>query len=62
MWRFKGCPRCKGDMLVNQDHNDWYEWCLQCGYRHDLIDIMEVRLQDEVGKGIAEKVPLRFKA
>ena len=61
MWRLKSCPRCKGDMLVDRDHGDWYECCLQCGYRHELTEIMEVRLQAKIGKGIAENVPLHFK-
>ncbi len=36
MWILKGCPRCKGDMLVDRDFNGWYQSCLQCGYYGDL--------------------------
>lgn len=35
MWRFKGCPRCGGDIFVDYDHYGWYERCLQCGYNLD---------------------------
>ncbi len=56
MWRFKSCPKCKGDMLVGRDHDGWYEWCLQCGYQHDLIDIIKVWPQDKVEKRVAESV------
>jgi len=36
MLKLKGCPRCKGDVVVERDFDGWYEECLQCGYRHDL--------------------------
>ncbi len=26
-------------MLVDRDHIAWFEWCLQCGYRHDFQNI-----------------------
>jgi hypothetical protein len=42
-WRFKGCPKCGGDLFVDYDLNGWYEECLQCGYLHDLNTILEVR-------------------
>ncbi len=36
MLRLKGCPRCKGDILIDRDHLSWYEQCLQCGYQRDF--------------------------
>jgi DNA-directed RNA polymerase subunit M/transcription elongation factor TFIIS len=45
MWRFKGCPKCGGDLFVDYDINGWYEECLQCGYLHDLRTILEVGAQ-----------------
>lgn len=42
MWRFKGCPKCGGDLFVDYDINGWYEECLQCGYLHDLRTVLEV--------------------
>jgi DNA-directed RNA polymerase subunit M/transcription elongation factor TFIIS len=45
MWRFKGCPKCGGDLFVDYDLNGWYEECLQCGYLRDLKTILEVREQ-----------------
>jgi len=36
MWRFRSCPRCKGDIFIDRDYLGWYEHCLQCGYQHDL--------------------------
>lgn len=34
----KSCPRCEGDVFINWDFSDgeWYEYCLQCSYRHYL--------------------------
>ena len=43
MWRFKGCPKCGGDLFVDYDMVGWYEECLQCGYLHDLRTILEVK-------------------
>jgi hypothetical protein len=37
LWKLKSCPHCtKGDLIVDRDGNNWFEYCLQCGYRHDL--------------------------
>jgi hypothetical protein len=36
MLRLKGCPRCKGDILIDRDHLSWYEQCIQCGYLRDF--------------------------
>ena len=36
MWRLKGYPRCEGDMFVDRSPFGWYEYCLQCGYQHEL--------------------------
>ena len=38
------CPKCNGNIFLDQDdyfdpkesYYGWYEWCLQCGFRHDL--------------------------
>lgn len=36
MWIFKKCPRCKGDVFIDEDSNTCYEKCLQCGYEREL--------------------------
>ncbi len=33
---FKGCPRCKGDVLVEKDSFGIYRKCMQCGRIQDL--------------------------
>ncbi len=39
MWKFKGCPRCMGDMFINRDLDGWYEQCLRCSYRRELKNL-----------------------
>ena len=39
MWNFKSCPRCKGDLFIDEDQNRCYEKCLQCGYERELIPV-----------------------
>ncbi len=38
MWRSKNCPKCGGDIFIEMDciDGEWYEYCLQCSYRHYL--------------------------
>ncbi len=45
MLRFKSCPRCKGDVLIDKDEYGWYEQCLQCGYQRDLTNMVKVKPQ-----------------
>jgi ribosomal protein S27AE len=54
MWRFKGCPKCGGDVFIDYDLNGWYEECLQCGYLRDLKTVLQVR-EEKPAK--AEKKP-----
>jgi hypothetical protein len=34
----KECPRCQGDLILDQDHYGKYRTCLQCGYLRDLVE------------------------
>ncbi len=36
MIKFKVCPRCHGDLYLNEDIFGKYLNCLQCGYLKDL--------------------------
>jgi hypothetical protein len=36
MWKFKGCPRCHGDVFVDEDIDKTYVKCLQCGYEREM--------------------------
>ena len=50
-WKFKGCPRCKGDIFIDQETDGCYEHCLLCGY---VREIETVTLTSK-GKSGAEK-------
>ncbi|MFC1953098.1 hypothetical protein ACFLWR_03100 [Chloroflexota bacterium] len=35
--KLKGCPRCKGDLLIDKAYSDFpAEVCIQCGFHHYL--------------------------
>jgi len=36
VWKLKSCPRCGGDVFVDQDFDTWFEQCLQCSHRREL--------------------------
>ena len=46
MLRLKSCPRCKGDLRIDQDHYGWYEECIQCGYICDLPRVVTTQEQN----------------
>ena len=35
-WKIRGCPRCCGSLIVDNDEDGWYEQCINCSYRNDL--------------------------
>ena len=35
-WKIKNCPRCGGDVYIDEELGGAYEQCLQCGYEHHL--------------------------
>ena len=43
MWNFKKCPRCKGDIYIDEDSDRCYEKCLQCGYERELERVAATR-------------------
>jgi len=61
MWRFKSCPKCSGDVEIECDQWGWFEQCIQCGYLHDLQNIVEVKKQSipiETGFSSPKKSPV----
>ena len=34
---YRACPRCRGDVQINQDVYGEYKECLQCGYMLDTL-------------------------
>jgi hypothetical protein len=54
MWSFKQCPRCHGDTFIDEDVNNCYEKCLQCGYERELERVSVLRNRTEAEKAKAE--------
>ena len=55
----KGCPRCKGDLKVDRDHDGTYLSCLQCGYIKDMEEDnppIRVRVRSQVKSRTKEPV------
>ena len=61
---FMSCPRCQGDIYLDNDSDGRYFGCLQCGYRryldlrHHAEDDLSVTLgtdQPPLGEAILEK-------
>ncbi len=36
--KFKGCPKCQGDLYLNRDSYGRYVSCIQCGFVKDLSE------------------------
>jgi len=49
MWNFKECPRCRGDIYIDEDLGRVYEKCLQCGYERELERI-SVQRENQTGQ------------
>jgi hypothetical protein len=39
--KFKACPRCKGDVLLDKDRYGYYLECIQCAH---MIDLPQLRV------------------
>lgn len=40
--KLKGCPRCEdGALVLDRDYYGWYEYCIQCGYMHDVKSMVD---------------------
>ena len=48
MVTFRSCPRCKGDIQMNEDQYGPYNECLQCGY---VVNVDQVRPEFVIEKG-----------
>jgi len=53
----KRCPKCKGNVFIAWDFGDgeWYEYCLQCAYRHYLPAIIEKEPKKVTSKSLSKK-------
>jgi len=50
MWNFRKCPRCGGDIFIDEDVDQAYEVCLQCGFERALERVPVARKRQTTGK------------
>ncbi len=62
MLRLKGCPRCKGDILIDRDHLSWYEQCIQCGYQRDFQVSDEANGNGKKDKNAPDRIEIATEA
>ena len=36
IWNLKKCPKCRGNIFIDETPDASYEKCLQCGYEREL--------------------------
>jgi uncharacterized Zn finger protein (UPF0148 family) len=41
----KACPKCKGDLFLDEDHYGKFKSCAQCGYIRDLVEASQEIVQ-----------------
>jgi len=59
-WKFKGCPRCKGDLHNDSEGNSLIEdahpfVCIQCGYEEPSGVVLDNRFDQLIGKPVLVK-------
>jgi DNA-directed RNA polymerase subunit M/transcription elongation factor TFIIS len=42
MWYLKNCPRCRGNIFIDEDVGGRFEKCLQCGYEREILNTSPV--------------------
>ncbi len=58
MWNSKSCPRCKGDIYIEEEVGIRYEKCLQCGFEREIVKKPSIKRDWSAIK----ETPLSFKA
>jgi DNA-directed RNA polymerase subunit M/transcription elongation factor TFIIS len=51
MWSLKKCPRCRGDLYIDENEDKWCKKCLQCGYEQELEEALVIK----TSRGIKKK-------
>ncbi len=44
MGKRKVCPRCGNILFMEKEPDGWYEWCINCSYRNELITLVDSQL------------------
>jgi DNA-directed RNA polymerase subunit M/transcription elongation factor TFIIS len=48
MWITKGCPRCKGNLFIEESIGSRFEKCLQCGYEKETLKTVNMGISQPV--------------
>ena len=51
----KYCPKCGGNIYLDEDYYGWYEQCLQCGYTYDIESTLEIFNE---GNAVDKEIPV----
>ena len=51
---FKACPKCRGDVIVDNDPYGWFFKCLQCGLLRDVASVPVVDVSHQEVEVMAE--------
>ena len=54
-WRYRSCPRCRGDIFLEIDEYGWSGKCLQCGFVRELETLEEFKQKEIKKKIVADK-------
>ena len=47
----KRCPKCRGNVYLDEDQHGWFEHCLQCGYTSDLQGVLDLKEREALKRG-----------
>ena len=59
--KFRGCPRCHGDIFLDKDDYGWYQKCLQCGFESELGSLEEFGLKPQTKEHASVEKPRKAK-
>ncbi len=60
IWKLKSCPRCRGDIFLDQELDGWHEQCLQCGYVHNIPNTVNVHQYSGDKEKELSKLPSQY--
>ncbi len=53
---FRACPKCHGDIALEQDIYGWYVQCVQCGYLKEVPKVVKPAAETAAQKVAAPMV------
>lgn len=51
---YKACPKCHGDLVLQQDIHGWFVQCVQCSMLREVPDpLKRARMQEQAAEPVA---------